>query len=195
MKIYRYSAHPPEFYRFKGINTPRGIGCGPVAEDPGLWNIAWLSMEKQFSAYETSADPKDLPMWTPRGLDFILDVGNAVVDGQRFKKWAMQATANELLAMFIASTPTVEYPHKGMTWDSWLAFAQFRARTSADAIVSALEFKAAKNYSEMLKEASQSGIAVKQLPPPEPPVFTTTIPGEEIDFDAWLNKLKSGTVH
>ena len=70
MKIYRYSAHPPEFYRFKGVNAPCGIGRGPIAEDPGLWNLAWLSMEKQFAAYETNAAAKDLPMWAQSGLDF-----------------------------------------------------------------------------------------------------------------------------
>lgn len=179
----------------KGLTMPRGIGCGPIAEDAGLWNIAWLTLEKQFVDYEKDVHQEVLPMWTARGVDFITQVGSVVVDGERFKSWAARHPANELLAILSEHPPTGLYPAKNSSWSAWSAFANYRARTSADCLVTDLEFAPAKSYSALRKEADHSSLVARQLPRPVLPVFLTAEAGTSVDFVDWLGSIKSGTIH
>lgn len=68
MSVLQYSPHPAEFYTFKHQDQKVGLGAGPCATDPGLWNIVYLAIAQVDEHEAENPDAKKFGIWTP---DFL----------------------------------------------------------------------------------------------------------------------------
>ena len=171
---YRYSSFAPEFYRFNGKRAPRGIGCGLIAEDAGLWNLAWLSSAQPFTPYEQFLEDNRLTIWNDVWEEFISALGDVVINGDKLQAWAAKLPAKELMKLVADFSPTAKYPLKDGSWASWAAYANFRARSSTAAVVDAAEFEPAKDYVTLAEAARRAEVIVRALPKPGLPIFPKT---------------------
>ena len=166
--------------------------CGVLASDAGLWNLAWLTYAKPFKTYEDASVPQShKPVLMPSGHEHIALIGKTQVDGKTLRSLAATLTAPQLIDAIRQATTLV--PSLGPeAWRKWLAFAKFRATQSHDVKCAAEVFK----QPDELAKAAREDIEIQaKLPEPPLPVFTTRQPGQVIDFQAWLDRLKGGTVH
>ena len=194
MKILRYSSRPPRFYLFKGTTEPFGLGKGPIGEDPGLWNLAWLSLQDMFEPYEQGKPQRYLAMWVQNAVLQISAIGDTKICNKPLRAWAAVTTAKKLVGLISENLPTSAFPRSDRSWAEWLAYAETRTLHSADVIGATADYAPIKPYKVLMEESTAIEKSVRSLPEPALPVFTAAEPWHEIDFIAWLAKESSDSL-
>lgn len=81
MSVIQYSPHPAAFYTVKTEGRVAGLGSGPCATDPGLWNIVYLTLA-QTDEYEAEHIHTDkMGTWTPAFLKPFADTAAFELSG------------------------------------------------------------------------------------------------------------------
>ena len=81
MSVLQYSPHPAAFYTLKSGNLTVGLGSGPCATDPGLWNIVWLTLAQVDEHEAEEPDRKKLGAWSAEFMKPFTDTAAAELSG------------------------------------------------------------------------------------------------------------------
>ena len=93
MKAYRYSPHSQSFYTFNEDGVTLGLGVGKIAENLGLWNLAWLASDY----HETYAKSGTPLLWSQEFEQAIIFTGNIFVGTQPLREHAAEMSAMGLV--------------------------------------------------------------------------------------------------
>lgn len=81
MSVLQYSPHPAAFYTFTLRGQVAGLGAGPCATDPGLWNIVYLALAQVDEHELENLEPSKAGVWTAEFLKPFADTAAFELSG------------------------------------------------------------------------------------------------------------------